>query len=39
LTVHDDLKVDALKDLLLEAESIFKKDPIYQMRREARPGD
>jgi hypothetical protein len=35
----DDLKIDALKGLLLEAETIFTKDPIYQMRREARPAD
>jgi hypothetical protein len=35
----DDLNADALKALLLEAETIFAKDPIYQMRREARPAD
>ena len=35
----DDLKVDALKALLLEAQTIFTKDPICQARREARPED
>jgi hypothetical protein len=35
----DDLKVDALKALLLEAETIFTTDPSYRMRREARPPD
>ena len=35
----DDLKVEALKVLLLEAQTIFTKDPIYRARREARPED
>ena len=35
----DDLEIGVLKDLLLEAQTIFMKDPIYQTRREARPGD
>ena len=35
----DDLKVDALKALLLEAQTIFTRDPIYKARREARPED
>jgi hypothetical protein len=34
----DDLEIDALKDLILEAQTIFTKDPIYQTRRVARPG-
>jgi hypothetical protein len=33
----DDLKIDALKTLFLEAQNIFANDPIYGARREARP--
>jgi hypothetical protein len=35
----DDLEVDVLKALLLEAQNIFIDDPIYDARREARPKD
>jgi hypothetical protein len=33
----DDLDVEALKALLLEAQTIFIEDPIYEPKRKARP--
>lgn len=35
----DDLDIEVLKALLLEAQKIFMEDPIYEARRKARPKD
>jgi hypothetical protein len=33
----DDLKLEAFKTLVLEAQNVFVSDPIYDVRRKARP--